>query len=229
MGPRGPGPGRPQGAAAIIADWSVREAPWAILCRSDTWGREVASRVAARTASGLTGDASSVELDPAGRLVAWKSAAWGATEVPIMTRSATQMVTLRPGAFPILRPRRAGNVVVRHVHDGSPAATSTLQTLTVDQPGRLASAAGCIGLGQGVAPDAALPTGISDDGSLVLRNAAMVDRLRNRSTATFAKYDEALALMRQVGDLAGEAGVLATFPGPERPLRKLPDSSVGGR
>jgi len=164
------GTGEPQGAAAIIADWSVREAPWAILCRSDTWGREVASRVAARTASGLTGDASSVELDPAGRLVAWKSAAWGATEVPIMTRSATQMVTLRPGAFPILRPRRAGNVVVRHVHDGSPGATRTLQTLTVDQPGRLASAAVVIGLGQGVAPD----------------DYPLLDRLRNTLNAEFA-------------------------------------------
>jgi tetratricopeptide (TPR) repeat protein len=47
--------------------------------------------------------------------------------------------------------------------------------------------------------------------ALVLRNAAMVDRLRNRSTATFAKYDEALGLMRQVGDLAGEAGVLGSL------------------
>lgn len=44
--------------------------------------------------------------------------------------------------------------------------------------------------------------------ALVLRNAAMVDRLRGRSTAMLAKYHDALRLMRDVGDPVGEAGIL---------------------
>ena len=48
--------------------------------------------------------------------------------------------------------------------------------------------------------------------ALVLRNAAMVDRLRGRSTAMIAKFHEALQLMREVEDPVGEAGILA-LPG----------------
>jgi len=44
--------------------------------------------------------------------------------------------------------------------------------------------------------------------ALVLRNAAMVDRLRGRSTAMMAKFHEALQLMREVEDPVGEAGIL---------------------
>ena len=50
--------------------------PWAILTGSTAWGREVASRVAARLGAGLTGDA--VELERVDdRLVAWKPAFGG--------------------------------------------------------------------------------------------------------------------------------------------------------
>jgi DNA-binding SARP family transcriptional activator len=44
--------------------------------------------------------------------------------------------------------------------------------------------------------------------ALVLRNAAMVDRLRGRSTVMLTKYHEALRLMRQVDDPVGESGIL---------------------
>lgn len=44
--------------------------------------------------------------------------------------------------------------------------------------------------------------------ALVLRNAAAVDRMRGRSAAMLAKYDEALDKMREVGDLIGEEHIL---------------------
>ena len=44
--------------------------------------------------------------------------------------------------------------------------------------------------------------------ALVLRNWAMVDRLRDRATVELAKYHEALELMRIVDDPVGEAGIL---------------------
>ncbi|WP_459712548.1 AfsR/SARP family transcriptional regulator [Actinophytocola sp. KF-1] len=47
--------------------------------------------------------------------------------------------------------------------------------------------------------------------ALVLRNGAVVDRLRGRSTAMLAKYHDALRLMHQVDDPVGEAGILASL------------------
>ncbi len=47
--------------------------------------------------------------------------------------------------------------------------------------------------------------------ALVLRNAAMVDRLRGRSTDMLTKYDEALRLMREVDDPVGESGILRSL------------------
>jgi DNA-binding SARP family transcriptional activator len=47
--------------------------------------------------------------------------------------------------------------------------------------------------------------------ALVLRNAAMVDRLRGHSTAMLAKYHDALRMMREVDDPVGEAGILASL------------------
>jgi DNA-binding SARP family transcriptional activator/tetratricopeptide (TPR) repeat protein len=44
--------------------------------------------------------------------------------------------------------------------------------------------------------------------ALVLRNTAMVDRLRGRSRAMIAKFHEALHLMHEVEDPVGEAGIL---------------------
>ncbi|HWM02859.1 MAG TPA: BTAD domain-containing putative transcriptional regulator [Actinophytocola sp.] len=44
--------------------------------------------------------------------------------------------------------------------------------------------------------------------ALVLRNAATVDRLRDRDSAMLAKYETALTKMRTVGDQVGEAHIL---------------------
>ncbi len=47
--------------------------------------------------------------------------------------------------------------------------------------------------------------------ALVLRNSAMVDRMRGRSSAMLAKYTKALELMRKVDDPVGEAGILRSL------------------
>jgi electron transfer flavoprotein alpha subunit len=71
---------------------------------SSSWGREVAARFAAATNSGLTGDASSLEIAN-GRLVAWKPALGGQLEASITAPSPIQCVTVRAGALEILTPR----------------------------------------------------------------------------------------------------------------------------
>ncbi len=47
--------------------------------------------------------------------------------------------------------------------------------------------------------------------ALVLRNAAMVDRMYGRGSAMLTKYTEALHLMRRVDDPVGEAGILRSL------------------
>jgi DNA-binding SARP family transcriptional activator/tetratricopeptide (TPR) repeat protein len=47
--------------------------------------------------------------------------------------------------------------------------------------------------------------------ALVLRDSAIVDRLHGRSAGMLAKYEESLAMMREVGDPVGEAHVLQSL------------------
>ena len=78
-------------------------APWAILVGSTAWGREVASRVAARLDAGLTGDAVDLEVSD-GRLVAWKPAFGGQLVAAIGATSPVQMATVRAGMITALAP-----------------------------------------------------------------------------------------------------------------------------
>ncbi|HVB00110.1 MAG TPA: FAD-binding protein [Acidimicrobiales bacterium] len=78
--------------------------PSILVAPSSSWGREVAARFCAATNSGLTGDASSLEVAN-GRLVAWKPAFGGQLEASITATSPIQCATVRAGAFSLLAPR----------------------------------------------------------------------------------------------------------------------------
>jgi electron transfer flavoprotein alpha subunit len=84
--------------ARAVAEWAGAEPdlPWAIITGSTAWGREVASRVAARLDAGLTGDAVDLEVGD-NRLVAWKPAFGGQLVAAIGATSAVQMATVRAG------------------------------------------------------------------------------------------------------------------------------------
>jgi electron transfer flavoprotein alpha subunit len=92
--------------AGAVAGWVGDATPWAVLAPSTAWGREVASRVAARAGAGLTGDAVGLEVD-GGRLVAWKPAFGGALVAAIRCSTPVQMATVRAGMLPLLAPRAA--------------------------------------------------------------------------------------------------------------------------
>lgn len=79
-------------------------APSVVIAPSSSWGREVAARFCAATNSGLTGDASSLEVSN-GRLIAWKPAFGGQLEASIRASSPIQCATVRAGALPLLAPR----------------------------------------------------------------------------------------------------------------------------
>ena len=101
--------------AAALARWCETTSPWAVLVPGTLWGREVAARTAARTGSGLTGDAVGFAVED-GRLVAWKPAFGGSLVAAITSRSPLQMATVRPGVLSLRAPRDAvGAIPVEEV------------------------------------------------------------------------------------------------------------------
>jgi len=137
--------------ARFVADWCPEPGPWSILAPSTTWGREVASRVAARLQAGLTGDA--IELDvEEGKLVSWKPAFGGRLVAAIRASSTTQMVTVRPGVLPRLTPRAASTPSVE-THTVEPMSRFHIVTHQQnDQLDALAQATRVVGIGMGIPP-----------------------------------------------------------------------------
>ena len=126
-------------------------APWAVLAPSTAFGREVAGRAAAATGSGLVGDA--IALSARGNvLVAVKPAFAGALVADITCRSATQMVTVRPGVLPAPQPRaREVPVLTRPV--GTRGRVRVLSDRRDDDVETLARAEVVVGVGTGVTPE----------------------------------------------------------------------------
>ena len=94
-----------------VGEWAKTHQPWAVLAPSTSWGRKVASRVAARLGAGLTGDAIDLDVD-AERLVGWKPAFGGRLVAAIRATSPVQMVTVRPGVLPRLVSRMPARLQV---------------------------------------------------------------------------------------------------------------------
>jgi electron transfer flavoprotein alpha subunit len=149
------GPQVEEDLAAAIAAWSERSEPgppWAILAGGTLWGREVASRVAARLGAGLTGDA--VDLDVAeGRLVCWKPAFGGSLVAAITANSPVQLATVRPGILPRLAPRLADPAKLRRVEHPAAGRIRILESERDDELDALARADVVVGVGTGIPPD----------------------------------------------------------------------------
>jgi electron transfer flavoprotein alpha subunit len=143
--------------AAAVASWAraAGGAPWAILAPSTAWGREVASRVAARIGAGLTGDAVDLEVGGDGRLVAWKPAFGGKLVAAITASSPVQMATVRAGVLELLTPRPSAGppITVERIDVEPRSALQHSGTRRDDDLDDLASAHRVVGIGTGVAPD----------------------------------------------------------------------------
>ncbi len=136
--------------AHACSDWASENNPWAVLAPSTVWGREIASRMAARLGAGLTGDATGLEVKN-GRLVAWKPAFGGQAEVAIMAESQIQMATLRPGVANRVEPRSGVTVAVRRrVMPENGHDVRVLDENRDDDPDKLLAAPIVIGVGLGV-------------------------------------------------------------------------------
>jgi electron transfer flavoprotein alpha subunit len=138
--------------AYALAQWANATEPWAVLAGSTAWGREVASRVAARLGAGLTGDA--VELDVEdGRLVAWKPAFGGQLVAAITSTSPVQMATVRAGVLPTLPPRDARELPATSLMVEPRGRVRVLARTRDDDIEVLADARAVIGVGTGVPPE----------------------------------------------------------------------------
>jgi electron transfer flavoprotein alpha subunit len=139
--------------AHAVTQRALRRQPWAILTGSTAWGREVASRVAAKLGAGLTGDA--VDLERQGdRLVAWKPAFGGQLVAAIHCASPVQIATVRAGVLPTLTPRAPVNLSATTEPLRERRRIRILARTRDDDLDVLAEARTVIGVGQGVPPDA---------------------------------------------------------------------------
>ena len=138
--------------ARALSGWCHREQPWAVLTAGTMWGREIASRVAARLGAGLTGDA--VDLGVAGdRLVGWKPAFGGRLVAAITASSPMQMVTVRPGMLELFAPRAAGAISTNQLSVPAAGRVRHLDGGRDDELDELMRAETVVGVGTGVQPD----------------------------------------------------------------------------
>src|SRR5438046_9670883 len=113
------------------------------------WGREVASRVAARLGAGLTGDA--VDLDVRdGRLVGWKPAFGGRLVAAITATSPVQMATVRPGMVAVLEPRSPSTIDEREIVIRAAGRVRHLDAARDDDMDAVQIASAVVGVGTGV-------------------------------------------------------------------------------
>jgi electron transfer flavoprotein alpha subunit len=140
--------------ANAVVNWAGMSSPWAIITGSTAWGREVASRVAARLDAGLTGDAVDLEVSE-GRLLAWKPAFGGQLVAAIGATSAIQMATVRAGMITAPTPRSVTHEPGVHAMATYPARgrVRVLARTRDDDLDALAEAAVVMGIGRGVGPD----------------------------------------------------------------------------
>jgi electron transfer flavoprotein alpha subunit len=138
--------------AQCVAAWSSTHRPWSILAPSTTWGREVASRVAARLGAGLTGDAIQLEIHD-NRLVSWKPAFGGRLVAAIRATSPIQMVTVRPGVLPRLTPRAPARLSMEILTATSQGRVRLVSRQQNDQLDALALATRVVGVGAGIPPE----------------------------------------------------------------------------
>lgn len=93
-----------QDIASTISCWALDKPLQIMMLPASYWGREVASRVAARLGAGLIGDAVDLQIEN-NRLLSFKPANRGSQLATITAKSSVQMVTVRPGILPLLAPR----------------------------------------------------------------------------------------------------------------------------
>ena len=148
--------------SAAVSYWTEREPVWVLLAPGTAWGRQVASRIAAKQQAGLVGDAIGLDVgssfanprDPLlkHRLIADKPAFGGQMVAEIFCSSPLQMATVRAGVLPLLTPRESKPAAMSVQACAPRSRIKLLARQRDDDSDELANAEVVIGVGQGVDP-----------------------------------------------------------------------------
>lgn len=139
--------------ADAACGWVEEAQPEIILASATFWGREIASRVAARLGAGLIGDALDLEVVQ-GRLRCSKSAFGGSRIATVLTSSHVQMATVRPGVLELREPRTGGRGVrVAQVVAAVRGRIEVVESWRDDDCEALTRARVVVGVGMGVDPE----------------------------------------------------------------------------
>lgn len=103
-------PLHPDQFVSFLCDRIQRLQPFAVFFAASSWGKYLAPRIAARNKLGLTGDCVGLEFDENGELAQLKPAFGGNIIARIYSKTFPQMATIRPGALPSYRARRATRI-----------------------------------------------------------------------------------------------------------------------
>ncbi|MCE2465406.1 MAG: FAD-binding protein [Dehalococcoidia bacterium] len=147
--------------ASALAKVILVEQPYAVLFGSTANGRDLASRIAANLALGLTGDCIDLAINDDGELVQFKPALGGNVVAPIQSKTTPYMATLRPGLLNPIEPT-PGAVHMVEVLDIPPIDAPDFEVLEVhheeDAQGlELAAARVVMGVGMGIGGPENLP------------------------------------------------------------------------
>lgn len=142
--------------AAAVSGWVHDRSPGVLLAPATFWGREVASRVAARIGAGLVSDVLELTFGPVAGdrvLICSKPAGGGATVARVVCRSEVQLATVRPGVLPLLTSRPgSGPLPVTRLEAPRRGGVQVLERWKDDEVEALALAEVVVGVGAGVDP-----------------------------------------------------------------------------
>ncbi|MBI3798278.1 MAG: electron transfer flavoprotein alpha/ beta subunit [Deltaproteobacteria bacterium] len=128
--------------------------PGAVLLGSTAIGRDLAPRVAARLSLGLTGDCVDLDVNAQGQLLQYKPAFGGNIVAPILSRTTTEMATVRPGMLKKASPNpaRQARIEMLQLDDSVINRVKVLSQTGADagKAAALDSAEIAIGVGKGI-------------------------------------------------------------------------------
>ncbi len=140
--------------AALLSAAIRAHTPGVVLFGSTAIGRDLAPRVAARLALGLTGDCIDLDVNDRGQLLQYKPAFGGNIVAPILSKTTPEMATVRPGMLKKAKARPARQARIELLQpDGATPSRVRLVSQTGADAGKAAeldSAEIAIGVGKGI-------------------------------------------------------------------------------
>ena len=147
--------------AALLSSAIRAHTPGVVLFGSTAIGRDLAPRVAARLALGLTGDCIDLGVNDRGQLLQYKPAFGGNIVAPILSKTTPEMATVRPGMLKkaTARPARQARIELLQPDGATPSRVRLVSQTGADagKAAELDSAEIAIGVGKGIQGPENLP------------------------------------------------------------------------